>query len=194
MPKTYSAENHDWDLTLHAAGELLAAGIHLDQQPTTGSLTRGFSFLTGSMVLSFAALESYAASCAFTLDNNPSFPGFDFQAYRSERAFWRKLEMLAAALGFATDKSKGLFREISDMQRWRNLVVHASPYGIEAAETPDTKARTRQHAKRRHLQYARMVDVKNARRFYAATVAFTRLIEDRTGEKSVTEATCQGLE
>lgn len=57
MPYEYSAQNHDWDLTLHAAGELIKVGLAMDKRPKTGNMSMGFSFFTGGMVLSFAAVE-----------------------------------------------------------------------------------------------------------------------------------------
>ena len=46
MPHEYSAENHDWDLTLRAAFELLQIGKVMDQQPRTGNMSMGFSAFT----------------------------------------------------------------------------------------------------------------------------------------------------
>ena len=64
MSYEYSAQNHDWDLTLRAASDLVTAGIHLDQKPGEGTRSMAFSHFTGGMVLSFAAVESFSASVA----------------------------------------------------------------------------------------------------------------------------------
>lgn len=74
----YSAQNHDWDLTLHAAAELIKAGLIADKQPRAGTLSMGFSFFTGGMVLSFAAIESFSASVAFSMPSHERFSDFDF--------------------------------------------------------------------------------------------------------------------
>ena len=73
----------------------------------------GFSFFTGGMVLAFAAIESFSASVAFAMQSEERFAGFDFQKYRTKRAFWDKMELLMSAAGIEIDKSRGLFR-ISD--------------------------------------------------------------------------------
>ena len=39
----YSAQNHDWDLTLHAAAELIKAGLAMDARPQTGNLSLGLA-------------------------------------------------------------------------------------------------------------------------------------------------------
>src|SRR3546814_4338914 len=40
LPQEYSAQIHDWDLTLAAAAELTKAGLAADSRPTTGTLSR----------------------------------------------------------------------------------------------------------------------------------------------------------
>jgi len=57
MPFEYYAENHDWDLTLRALWNLLMSG-----QAARNNPEQQFSFYTGSMLLSFCAVESYMNS------------------------------------------------------------------------------------------------------------------------------------
>lgn len=182
MSYEYSAQNHDWDLTLHAAAELIKMGLVMDERPRTGSLSMGFSFFTGGMVLSFAAIESFSASVAFCMASDGRFPGFDFQCYRKTGRFWEKMEMLMSAAGIAVDKGSGLFQHISQMQVWRNLVTHASPYEIEPTEITNTaEAPVKLHQKLRHLEYAGMADAENAKRFYETAFTYIELVKKHTG-------------
>jgi len=191
----YSAENHDWDLTLHAAGELTAAGLRMDKLPTTGTLSKGFSFFTGGMVLAFAAIESFSASVAFSMPADPRFSTFDYERYRATRRFWGKMEQLMSSAGIIIDKGEGIFQRIGQMQDWRNLVTHASPYEIEVTEIPETvKAPSRLHANKRHLEYTRMTDGEHARIFYETACAFINLVKERTGLEPHASVTYRPLE
>jgi hypothetical protein len=182
LPYEYSAQNHDWDLTLHAAAELIKAGLIADKRPRTGTLSMGFSFFTGGMVLSFAAIESFSASVAFSVPSHERFSGFDFQLYRNTRRFWDKMEMLMSVIGIEIDKGSGLFQHIGQMQEWRNLVTHASPYEIELTEIENTTgAPGKLHKKKRHLEYTRMADPENAKRFYGTARDYINLVTERTG-------------
>ena len=58
LPSLYTAENHDWDLTLRAAHELLMLGQMIRRMPDTTRASKQFSCWTGSMLLSFCAIES----------------------------------------------------------------------------------------------------------------------------------------
>lgn len=127
MSYEYAAQNHDWDLTLYAAAELIKAGLVMDRQPRTGTVSKGFSFFTGGMVLSFAAIESFSASVAFSIQADKRFPEFSFQSYQAEKRFWERMDMLMSVMGIEVDKGGGLFQHIKQMQEWRNLVSHSSP-------------------------------------------------------------------
>lgn len=182
MPYQYSAQNHDWDLTLYAAAELIKAGLVVDKRPRTGNLSMGFSFFTGGMVLSFAAIESFSASVAFSIRSQERFSGFDFQRYRNARRFWDKMEMLMFAIGIEIDKGNGLFQHIGQMQEWRNLVTHASPYEIEPTEIENTTgAPGKLHEKKRRLEYTRTANPENAKRFYGTARDFINLVTKQTG-------------
>ena len=182
MPHEYSAENHDWDLTLHAAFELLQVGKVMDQRPRTGNMSMGFSAFTGSMLLSFSSIESFSASVAFSMPETDRFSDFDFEAYRRERTFWGKLDMLFDATDQTVDKSKGLFQTISEMQRWRNLVTHASPYRIEKVEIENTTTAVQQVHKPKHIkEYTRSVDIRTATKFYQAAFDYIEFLQSGSG-------------
>src|SRR3546814_9141173 len=97
LPHEYSAQIHDWDLTLAAAAELTKAGLAADSRPTTGTLSTGFTFFTGGVVLSFAAIESYSASVAFAMQSDHRFSAFAFPQYRKPRPLWDKRGLMLAA-------------------------------------------------------------------------------------------------
>jgi hypothetical protein len=60
MPFEYYAENHDWDLTLRASWNLLMSAQAVQRAKNIERKSeQGFSFLTGAMLLSFCAIESY---------------------------------------------------------------------------------------------------------------------------------------
>lgn len=195
MPYEYSAQNHDWDLTLHAAGELIKIGLVMDKRPKTGNLSMGFSFFTGGMVLSFAAIESFSASVAFLMRSDERFGGFDYEQYRQGRRFWDKMQLLMSAAGIEIDKRHGMFRDIGQMQQWRNLVTHSSPYEIEPTEIQDSvKAPLKLHQKTRHLDYARMADPKNATRFYNTAAGYIEMVKGRSGLEPYASASYKALE
>jgi len=190
VPHEYSAENHDWDLTLHAAFELLQVGKIMDQRPRTGNMSMGFSAFTGSMLLSFSAIESFSASVAFSMPQTDKFSSFDFEAYRRERTFWGKLDMLFSATDQTVDKSKGLFQTVSDMQRWRNLVTHASPYRIEKVEIENTTTAVGKVHKPKHIkEYSRSVDIQMASKFYQAAFDYIELLRSGCGLEPRAQAT-----
>lgn len=182
MPYEFSAQNHDWDLTLYAARELISMGLTMDELPRTGTLSKGFSYFTGGMVMAFNAIESFSASVAFSMQADTRFSSFDFAEYRRKRAFWDKMEMLMSAVGIEIDKSSGIFRDVSDMQHWRNLVTHASPFEISPVEIRDTvKSPGKVYRKKAHLDYTRMANAEQARKFYDTAVAFIDLLKERSG-------------
>jgi hypothetical protein len=182
MPHEYSAENHDWDLTMHAAFELVQIGNIMDKKPRTGNMSMGFSAFTGSMLLSFSAIESFSASVAFSMPQTDKYRAFDFEAYRRERTFWGKLEMLFTATGQTFDKSQGLFQTVSQMQRWRNLVTHASPYRIEKIEIENTTTAVGRVHKPKHIkEYTRSVNRQTASKFYQAAFDYIEYLKSGSG-------------
>lgn len=157
-------------------------GLEIDRKTRTGNLSTGFSFFTGSMVLSFAAIESFSASVAFLMSSDQRFPMFDFESYRKAQRFWDKMSLLMTAVGLKIDKGNGLFQQIGQMQKWRNLVAHASPYEIEPIEISDTiKAPAKLHARQTHLDYTRSADADNAKNFYTTACTYIDLVSEKTG-------------
>jgi hypothetical protein len=183
MPHEYSAENHDWDLTLRAAWSLLIAGQVPDQvQVPYSPNEKKFGCFTGSMLLSFCAIESFSASIAFSMPRESRFKDFDFSIYRQKRVFWEKIDMIFTAIPHPVDKSRGLFQAIGRMQDWRNLVTHSSPYEIAKTEIANTTgAPTKLHAPFRHKEYSRRVTLDDAKEFYATALAYVDLLRRLTG-------------
>ena len=182
MPHEYSAQIHDWDLTLRAAHDLLMTGQFMGRIPTTGTLSKGFSCLAGSMLLSFCVIESFSASVAFSMPSDDRFRDFDFKKYKQASRFWDKIEMLCGEIQIEIDKSQGLFQKIGEMQQWRNLVTHASPYDIRPTIVTDTvKAPGKLHEPFKHKDYARITDVKNAKIFYSTAFDYITKITTHSG-------------
>lgn len=183
MQYAYSAENHDWDLTLHAAGELLQVGRALAKSSTERDL--GFSPFTGSMLLSFCAIESYSASVAFCMSGDVRFKNFDFRSYREKSRFWDKLELVCNSAGLKVDKSHGLFQRIHQMQEWRNLVTHASPYKVPSTSVATTtgKAINKLHAPFQAKEYTRSVNEQSAKKYFETAREYIILLERTTGLK-----------
>lgn len=194
MPYEYSAQNHDWDLTLRAAQDLVQAGMYMDQKPREGTLSMGFSFFTGGMVLAFAAIESFSASVAFCMDSDQRYPNFSFQDYRNAPVFWDKMNMLMGAAGITVDKGTGLFQRIATMQKWRNLVTHATPYEIETTQIDDPMdARGLHKQKHKNLEYARSSDAATAKEFYTTAFDYIKLVKDKTGIDPLASATYKAV-
>jgi hypothetical protein len=156
-------------------------GQKMNQLPATGNLGRGFSCFTGSMLLSFCAIESFSASVAFSMPNDERFKDFDFDKYKRASRFWDKIEMLCGAIQLEIDRSQGMFQKIGEMQRWRNLVTHASPYEINPTSIENTvDAPTKLHEPFRSKEYTRMTDVGNAKVFYTTAFEYIELIKIRS--------------
>jgi len=134
------------------------------------------------MLLSFCAIESFSASVAFTMPYEDRFKDFDFERYKRASRFWDKIEMLCGAIQLEIDKSQGLFQNIGEMQRWRNLVTHASPYEIRTTSIENTVDAPRKlHAPFRNKEYTRMTDVENAKTFYSTAFEYIDVIKARSG-------------
>lgn len=182
MAWEYSAQNHDWDMTLYAATQLIKAGLVADKQARTGNVSMGFSFFTGGMVMTFCALESFSASVAFMMPSTPGYESFDFKKYQAARRFWDKMTLLCSAAGIAVDKSQGLFQRIEQMQQWRNLVTHAQPYQIEPTIIKATTKEPGKLHKRYHRKdYIRSVDAETAKLFNETAIEFIDLVKGKTG-------------
>lgn len=191
MPHQYSAENHDWDLTLRAAWSLLMSGQAVSYLPTPGTQReKEFSCFLGSMLLSFTAIESFSASVAFSMPRVEAFKHFNFEQYRRARHFWAKVELICAAVPYAIDKSQGLFQVMRTMQDWRNLVAHSRPYEIGPSEIENTTdAPLKLHKAFHNQEYTRRVNLENAKKFYLTAVDYTKLITKLTGIEPHASAT-----
>lgn len=182
MSHLYSATNHDWDLTLRAAWCLLMTGQAVKHLPTPGTEEeKRFSCFTGSMLLSFSTIESFSASVAFSMPQHERFQAFDFKQYCATKRFWGKLEMLCAAIPYTIDRSQGLFQSIGEMQQWRNLVAHASPYEIEETPIGDPLQTPKLHTPFHSKEYTRKVSLKCAQKFYTTAYDYIVLIKTQTG-------------
>ncbi len=116
------------------------------------------------------------------MPHDERFKAFDFSRYKKTSRFWEKLELLFGAIPYEIDKSQGLFQDIGEMQEWRNLVTHASPYEIEKTIIPDTtKAPGRLHAPYAMKMYTRRVKLQSAKKFYQTAVSFVTLVTELTG-------------
>ncbi len=139
MSFEYSAENHDWDLTLTASRNLLMFGqAVIGMSENKRKKEQELSLLTGSMLLAFCSIESFITSIAFSMSHNEKYKDFNYAEYKELQRFWDKLEKVCSTLGFQIDKSQGMFQMIRNMQLWRNALCHASPYEIEKKIIIDT--------------------------------------------------------
>lgn len=182
MPYKYSAQHHDWDLTLQASFETLEVAQLFSRQSERATPYTVFSLFTSSMLLSFCAIESFSASVAFSMPAIDRFKCFGFEDYRKSRRFWDKVEMLCGAIGVVVDKSEGLFQVIGEMQIWRNLVTHSVPYEIGEVTIENTTIEPRQlHRAYRDKEYVRSVDEANARKFYSTATQYVELISAESG-------------
>lgn len=182
MNHEYYAENHDWDMTLRGAWSLCMIGQAANTLPTGGNLAeRQFSSYLGSMLLSFCAIESFSASVAFVMPSTDRFRSFDYERYARTPRFWKRQEQLFDAVGYQIDKSQGLFQCIAQMQNWRNLVTHASPYRIDSTPIPDTARSPRKlHAPMRAKHYTSLVKMEEAKKFYQCAVDYIALVKKLT--------------
>jgi len=177
MPYKYSAENHDWDLTLRAAWNLISLGHSKNLKSE-----QEFSLLTGGMLLSFCAIESFLASVAFEMGKNSErHKKFDYAKYWRVNNFWDRMRTVFAAFEVAVDLSKEPFHSIEEMRSWRVLLVHTKPYRIEPTEVERTDRTSHLHDPFRHLEYTKQVKKENAESFYKTALAFVSLLKETSG-------------
>lgn len=182
MTIEYSAENHDWDLTFRSAWTLLGlAGSTQEFGCPPSKAEQSFACLSGSMMLSFASIESFSASVAFSMPKQDRWASFDFGKYRRAQRFWDKIEMIFEALDSPIDKSQGLFQCIAKMQDWRNLVAHSSPYEIEPTQLKQSGEAGALHRPFRHKEYTRRVTTEAAVEFYQAAFDYIDLLKGLAG-------------
>lgn len=182
MTYEYSAQNHDWDLTLQAAGDLLKLGAGLEQINAQDMKSKIFACYSGSMLLSFSAIESFSNSVAFSMPQSEKFEAFDYENYKKTRRFWEKLSLLSSAIGEEIDKSEGLFQNIAEMQNWRNLVTHSSPYQIDSVKIENTvKDPKTLNMPYKSRQYTSRVNFDYAKKFYSTAVEYIEFMKSKTG-------------
>lgn len=182
MPFEYYAENHDWDMTFRAAWNLLgSAQVVKNAKDFKLKNEQEFSLLTGAMLLSFCAIESYITSIAFSMSKDEKYKGFNYLRYKKLRNFWEKVEMVCDSVGISHDQSAQPFKTIETMRKWRNSLVHASPYSIGKAVIVETKDASELHAQLRDQEYTRTVTIEEANSFYNATFQLINLVEKASG-------------
>lgn len=140
----------------------------------------GYAHFTGSMMLSFASIESYSASTAFSMSRHSNFSSFDYDKYKRTRAFRDKLNQIFQAVGQPIDWSQGLFLKIKEMQHWRNLVAHSSPTAFDSDEGTDAS---------NTKTYLDRVELEHAKSFYDTSVKYIEQLEKLTGIKPTTHVT-----
>lgn len=176
MPFEYYAENYDWDLTLRTSWNLLMLGQEAMKNPE-----QQFSCYTGSMLLSFCAVESYMNSIAFAMSRDGKYKEFSYSEYNELIRFWERLEELCQKLEIAINKSSGTFQVIEQMRGWRNSLVHSTPYSIETTEIVETKESRKLHKKYEHRAYTKSVSLKNVKKFYQSALEVIETIKSASG-------------
>lgn len=182
MPFEYYAENHDWDLTVRASWNLLMSAQAVKRAKDFEQKNeQEFSFLTGAMLLSFCAVESYITSVAFSMSRDERYKGFNYRQYKRQNKFWDKIQMVCNALGINADQSSEPFKTIEAMRKWRNSLVHASPYSIETVQIVQTKDSRELHDKLKDHPYTATVRIEEAKSFYDATIQLIDLVKKASG-------------
>ena len=158
------------------------SGQAVNHLPTPGTpQEKKFSCYTGSMMLSFCAIESFSASIAFSMPKTEKFASFDFEKYRTTSRFWDKIDLIFRAIPYPIDKSQGLFQAIGGMQEWRNLVAHSSPYEIESTLIPNTiDAPQNLHKPFHRREYTRRVGLECTKKFYSTAIDYISLLKKLT--------------
>jgi hypothetical protein len=149
----YSSQNHNWDLTLLSASTLFRAGSHAKNDARLS-----FSFFTGSMILSVAALESFLNSLA-SLIPDKEFHGDDFEKQSIED----KLKRFCVKYSVNMDQGKRPFQTVGLAVTWRNRLVHSKPDFIEEVEIQSTGDAKKLSPKK---SYEFSVKEEYAKRFY----------------------------
>ena len=133
------------------------------------------------MLLSFCAIESYITSIAFSMSRDERYKGFNYRQYKKQNKFWDKIEMICNSLGINIDQSSEPFKTIEAMRKWRNSLVHASPYSIETVQIVETKDSRELHDKLTDHPYTKTVRIDDAKAFYHATIDLIQLVKKASG-------------
>lgn len=169
----YHGENHEWDLILRASNVLYQAGHHFRAQNEIA-----FANQLGSMVLAFTAIESFTASAAFKLSRKDD-PPFSFERFCSLRGFWPKINMVCEVGGIDPRSLEEPFLTIRQMHRWRNNIIHSTPYRVEETEISDTNEVFELHASFHDQEAVRFVSEDRAEAYWKAALTYCDLIRDR---------------
>jgi hypothetical protein len=170
MQWEYYLENHDWDMTLAAARELLSSGQQVQAERGEG---HHLSYYTAAMLLAFCAFESFINSLAFVAHRGGN-TRLNYRKYTRLSSIWGRFEALTKALGITIEPSRQPFATLDQMRNWRNDMVHAKPFSVEPVpiQSPD-RAREVASSDRSYLA---LVSRRHARAFYrAAFVGIARL-------------------
>ncbi|MBL1146521.1 MAG: hypothetical protein HND56_05250 [Pseudomonadota bacterium] len=201
----YQSSIHNWDMTLEMAQQLtvvgkvsaqgsLNLGDVLDERSKGNGLvnTNGlrFGLLTGGMLLSYCAVESFINSAAEMLTGYESFPDFDRDGFNKESGFWSRLKKVYKHVGIEVDKGKEPFQSILELHEWRKSVVHAKPVMVSAEniDPSDREVLHRLHESQSNKDFLREVNENAAGRFYEAAYDVIHMFIDTTNLKPITSA------
>jgi hypothetical protein len=153
----------------------------MEGQSATNDKELQFSCYSGSMLLSFCAVESFMNSIAFLMSRDQKYKEFIYPEYDQLKHFWDRMGMVCKVIGIAIDKSSGIFQVIDQMRGWRNSLVHSSPYSIEITEIVSTKHSRKLHRKYEYREYSKSVRLERAKKFYLTTGDLIKQIQKVAG-------------
>lgn len=164
-------------MVLAAAGELVKIGVRLPQSETR----QVFASLSGGMLLSFCAVESFMNSVAFKMQTDPRYRAFDYARYLKKRNFWDRMKAECTALEIDIALDAEPLRTIEQMRQWRVSLVHFEPTSIPETAIQDTREVHALSAKFHDRTFAVHVNVENAKKFYGGALQTIELIEKKSG-------------
>jgi hypothetical protein len=150
-------QHHDWDRTLISAKALTELGI------ATGDAELSFASLTGGMVLTVAALESFLNSMGYGEALSISWDSYQLLPLVD------KLKLMGSRLGFKINMGRAPYDTIAEAVRWRNDLLHSKPqtaYGISIDDSANTGESTKGVGKALDRKYEFRVTPENAKRFH----------------------------
>jgi len=201
----YKSSIHNWDMTLEMAKQLICVGkISGEDKLDLGSKIDKFfegtglvnsgglksGMLTGGMIMSHCAVESFVTSAADMLTGYEGFPDFRDERFKKERAFWDRLKMVYKHVNIEVNKNKEPFKGLFQLHMWRLAVVHSKPIYV-AAKNVDPGDRgffDELHNSHEERDYLRDVNDKNASDYYQAASDVIRIFIDETGLRPTTGA------
>lgn len=172
---------HDWDLTLRASNVLLKVGSQSQDKEVQ------FSAFTGSMTMSFFAIESHNHSMALCMERSGGFPQFK---WLKKSNFWASLEVVWSGLGLSFSKDIDPFCTIEKMRVWRNSIAHSDPYFSDEFFIKDPSLAINIEEK---YQYSALVNLENASLFFEAARNYIQLIEGEAGIKPLTSVSYENV-